>query len=237
MTPKALPPPVTPSRVCAAPKCARRLHGYANRRTCSGACRVRLHRANRRPPSGKRGQPWRSRAGDDWHTPRWLVEAARAALGGKIGLDPASSPAAQRTVGAGRWYGPGSPWAPDGLAVDPWPRGPVFCNPPYGRQPGGRTKLDWTRRLAEHWRAGRGPVVAVLPGDLSARWAGPVREGASIAFASGRVRFGAGDPRAVTRRDPAFSTLVALWGADPAALVAAGGGRLSAWNAPEAGGA
>lgn len=222
---------VTLSRRCAAPKCSRKVTGRAHRRTCSPACRKRLSRAERKPRPGFRGQPGTgSRTGDDWHTPGWLLEAARAALGGAVHLDPASSPEAQRRVRAEVWYGPGSPWAPDGLAVDPWPEGPVFCNPPYGRQPGGRTKLDWTRRLAAHWAGGRGPVVAVLPGDLSAGWAGPVRETApAIAWATGRVRFLPGGDRTLAR-DPALGTMVALWGADHVALVRAGRGRLAAWG-------
>ena len=217
---------VTDKRRCAAPKGSRRLRGRRGAVTCSARCRMRLMRWRkaRRGLPGARGQPGASRSGDDWWTPRWLLDAARAALGGRTGLDPASSPGAQRRVGAEVWYGPGSPWAVDGLAVDPWPLGGVFCNPPYGRQPGSRTKLDWTRRLAGHHAEGRGEAVAVLPGDLSAAWAGPVHDSATaVLFARGRIRF---RREGIEARDPSLGTLIACWGADADALPE----RVSAWR-------
>ena len=229
---------VTLSRRCAAPRCSRRLTGRGHAATCSPACRVRLHRWRkaRRGLPGARGQPGASRAGDDWHTPPWLVEAARAAMGGSIGLDPASCPEAQRTVRAEVWYGPGSPHGEDGLAAA-WPPLAVFCNPPYGRGRGGSTKRDWTHRLARHWYAHQVPIVAVLPGDPSAAWADPIHWTApAMAVATRRVRFLPGGDGSKAR-DPALGTLVGLWGCDLDAfrerLAATPEGRenvLTVWN-------
>lgn len=222
---------VTLSRRCAAPRCSRILSGRSHALTCSARCRQRLARWRkaRRGLPGARGQPGASRTGDDWHTPPWLVDAARAAMGGSIGLDPASSPDAQRTVRAEVWYGPGSPHGEDGLAAA-WPPLPVFCNPPYGRGGEGSTKRDWTHRLARHWYAHQVPIVAVLPGDLSAVWADPIHWTApAVAFATRRVRFlPGGDGRAA--RDPALGTLVGLWGCDLGAFTEHVRGRLTVWD-------
>ena len=179
------------NRTCEAPKCRRQLTGRSHRRTCSTACRVRLHRAERKPRPGMRGQPGRSRQGDDWHSPPWIVEIAREALGGRIALDPASSAEAQRTVRAAVWYGPGSPHGCDGLAVDPWPRGPVWLNPPYGvTSTGESAKVVWLERLEAHYRTGRGPALALVPAEPSSRWARPITRSAGVVVTvDHRVRF------------------------------------------------
>ncbi len=63
---------------------------------------------------------------DDWQTPLPVIEAARYALGGKIDLDPASSPEANvKRVGAAHWFDHVS----NGLNFSWW--GTVFMNPPY----------------------------------------------------------------------------------------------------------
>jgi len=71
---------------------------------------------------------------DEAYTPAWLVNVARAVLGG-IDLDPASCEEAQQTVQATRWYGLDD----DGLER-PW-RDRVWLNPPWS------AKKPWFRKL------------------------------------------------------------------------------------------
>lgn len=63
---------------------------------------------------------------DEWYTPSYIIDAARAAMGG-IDTDPASCEQAQRTVKADVWYSA----ADDGLSKT-W-GGRVWLNPPYSR--------------------------------------------------------------------------------------------------------
>lgn len=66
-------------------------------------------------------------ATDDWQTPETVLVPSRAWLGGVVGLDPASSDAANRRVGAERYFD-----ACDNGFIRPW-AGTVFLNPPGGR--------------------------------------------------------------------------------------------------------
>lgn len=77
-----------------------------------------------------------------WYTPSYIVEAARAALGGVIDIDPASCEIANRTVRAGGYYNE----AADGLAHD-W-HGTVFLNPPSPPRP-------WWKKLRGEIESGR----------------------------------------------------------------------------------
>lgn len=86
-----------------------------------------------------------SQSTDEWYTPGWVIELARAVLGG-IDLDPASNATAQRTVQAARYFTA----AEDGYSR-PW-AGRVWLNPPFSEAP------RWARRLA----------AAVADGDVSA---------------------------------------------------------------------
>lgn len=74
---------------------------------------------------------WKSKAqpllfaeSDEWYTPADVIKAARAVLG-VIDPDPASSAAANETVGAATYFDAEA----DGLAQE-W-RGRVWCNPPF----------------------------------------------------------------------------------------------------------
>ena len=91
------------------------------------------------------------------YTPKAIVDAARAVLGG-IDLDPASCALANETVQAAAFYGQGG-IAEDGLS-EPW-MGRVFLNPPGGRVPkeheGMGTKSNaalWWAMLATQWEEG-----------------------------------------------------------------------------------
>ena len=72
----------------------------------------------------------------EWYSPERIIEAARTVLG-DIDLDPASCPAANRTVRASRFF----TLEDDGLHQD-WP-GRVWLNPPYGGE---------ARKFVEHLR-------------------------------------------------------------------------------------
>ena len=63
---------------------------------------------------------------EEWYTPAPYLEAARAALGGHIGLDPASHPLAQEVVQAEVYFTKQD----NGLAQD-WRAETLFINPPY----------------------------------------------------------------------------------------------------------
>jgi ParB family chromosome partitioning protein len=63
---------------------------------------------------------------NDWWTPKQYIAAVVEVMGG-IDLDPATCLAANKTVGAKKFYTEDS----DGLSQE-W-RGRVFLNPPYGK--------------------------------------------------------------------------------------------------------
>lgn len=72
----------------------------------------------------------------EWYTPHFIIERARAALGGTIDLDPASHAVPQTWISADTYYTA----AENGLAR-PW-SGRVFLNPPFD------ATSTWVQRLA-----------------------------------------------------------------------------------------
>ncbi|MEK9721963.1 MAG: DNA N-6-adenine-methyltransferase [Rhodospirillaceae bacterium] len=66
---------------------------------------------------------------NEWYTPPNIIEAAREVFGGTIHLDPASSPVANQTVGAGVFFTKED----DGLTRDWRFYGNIWLNPPYSR--------------------------------------------------------------------------------------------------------
>ena len=65
---------------------------------------------------------------DSYSTPESYAAVARAALGGRIVLDPASNAAAQNVIQAERWYSKEQ----NGLAQE-WKAETVWMNPPYSQ--------------------------------------------------------------------------------------------------------
>lgn len=66
---------------------------------------------------------------NEWCTPKKVVEAVRAALGGSIDLDPTSSVYAQQTIQAVHYFTKDSPYSKTGWFIEKPVT--VFMNPPY----------------------------------------------------------------------------------------------------------
>lgn len=122
----------------------------------------------------------------EWASPPDVTAAARVVMGG-IDLDPASSPAANRVVGARTFY----TRAQDGLARV-WDADRVWCNPPT-------PAAVWWRKLAHSWAHGfvdqavfLGFSVEFLQTTQAARVAAagpPLPLDFPICFPSSRLRF------------------------------------------------
>lgn len=100
--------------------------------------------AKRKPKNARH-----SKENPNWQTPEEDIACARAALGGRIDLDPFSCVSGNARVGAARWFGPDhpDPTCHDGFAR-PWCAGSVYEN-----HPGGTTKRAW-KKTCDEWLAG-----------------------------------------------------------------------------------
>lgn len=94
-------------------------------------------------------------ATSEWYTPLKYVEAARAAMGGRIALDPASSPEANAQIGADRIF----TRAQDGLSRQ-WVADSVWLNPPYSDHRGQAN--EWLLHLFKEFGAARVVRAVVL---------------------------------------------------------------------------
>ena len=162
----------------------------------------------------KRARPGRGHNNDDeWYTPEHIVEAARECMG-KIDLDPASNPHANKVVKAARYF-----TAEDNGLVQQW-GGRVFMNPPYS-QP---FKSQFIEKLAHEFQAERvSAACVVLSCDFSTRWFEPLRPiYTAICLMRGRVQFYKEHPG--DRLNPAFGTSVIFVGPDTTKFANAFGG-------------
>lgn len=116
----------------------------------------------------------------EWYTPSTIIEAARLVLG-DIDLDPASSPLANRTVRAERFYTVDD----DGLSR-PW-AGRVWMNPPYSTGLVERFVL----RAVEEFDAGTVTAAVVLTNNATdTRWWQRLAGAAAVVcFPARRIRF------------------------------------------------
>lgn len=80
------------------------------------------------------------------HTPTTIVEAARAALGGRIDLDPASSAVANERVKAYSWFG----MSENGLRQH-WDCGTLWMNHPFSRA----HNRTWIMKFIDSFERGR----------------------------------------------------------------------------------
>jgi hypothetical protein len=104
----------------------------------------------------------RDSGNQEWYTPAPIVEAARQVMGA-IDLDPASSPEANRTVRAARFY----TVEDDGLS-HPW-AGRVWLNHPYGGAAGYNDR--WIAHLIAEYQAGRvSQAVAITWASTDTAW-------------------------------------------------------------------
>lgn len=130
-------------------------------------------------------------------TPADVLEPVRKALGGRIELDPCTTP--DNPVGADRFFA-----LPDDGASRPWSASTVFCNPPYGE-----ARVRWVRRCAEAGASGSS-VVLLIPAHTDTRiWHEAMATATSLLFIKGRVKFGVPRPN---RRQVAASHPSALIG-------------------------
>lgn len=134
---------------------------------------------------------------NEWYSPSWIVEPARAVLG-SIDLDPASCAEANETIRAARFYTA----ADDGMA-QPW-RGRVWLNPPYSD----RDLIRWVTKLVAARASGAVPeAVVLLPAYTETRMSQAALAACdAVCFPARRVQFHR--PGLPATNPPAASMLV-----------------------------
>lgn len=111
-------------------------------------------------------------------TPPYVLDPVRRVLGGRIELDPCTTP--DNPTDAERFYTP-----PTDGAAEPWDADTIFCNPPYGE-----ARVRWVRRCVEAGAAGS-RVVLLIPSHSDTRiWHEAIATASDALFIKGRVKFG-----------------------------------------------
>ena len=117
---------------------------------------------------------------NEWYTPARIIDAARKTMGG-IDCDPASSKAANKTVGASKFY----TQADNGLDQK-W-TGRVWMNPPYSRP----EINQFSAAIVEKYKAGEVTEACVIVNNATeTAWCqNMLRAADAMCFLSGRVKF------------------------------------------------
>lgn len=130
-------------------------------------------------------------------TPGYILAPVRAALGGRIELDPCTT--SDNPVDAIRFYAP-----PQDGATLPWDADTIYVNPPYGK-----ARERWVQRCLEASADGR-RVILLIPAHTDTRiFQAAVRSSTAFVLIRGRVKFGVLRPN---RRQVAASHPSALIG-------------------------
>lgn len=163
--------------------------------------------------------PQHSSKSVEHYGPDWIPPLVREAFGGPIDLDPASCPAANRLIGAARYYTE----AEDGLSK-PW-EGNVYLNPPGGRcdyqgQNVSRPALWWAT-LAHRFTMGKVTQAIFMVFNLelfryAQSWAVPHPLDYPVCFPKERVDFWAPDKSGgiSVQGSPAHSNAIVYLGAN-----------------------
>jgi hypothetical protein len=139
----------------------------------------------------------------DWRTPPEVLDLVRAALRGRIDLDPCAS---REALGAGgligeqrNIFGP-----PDASGLEePW-AGRVYVNPPFDGL------AEWATKCRREHEEHGAEVILLLPARTdTAYWHEHVSTAKAVCFWRGRMRFVGASASAP------FPTALAYWGAWP----------------------
>jgi len=119
----------------------------------------------------------------EYYTPLQYVEAARQVMG-SIDLDPASCEAAQKVIGAPRYYTKEM----DGLKQK-W-EGRVWLNPPYGKIGNASSQGYWGQRLLEEYRDGNvSEAILLVKAATGYEWFEKLWDELPVCFARERLSF------------------------------------------------
>lgn len=145
----------------------------------------------------------------EWYTPPEILQSARIAMGGDITLDPASSPEAQVNVQAKRFY-----TAKDDGLTKPWKAARIWCNPPFGSDGDGSSRLGkWVAKLLEEHEAGHVKQgIILLRASTNALWFQPLWA-FPMCFMRGRPPYVPGP--GVPRDSPSIPTVLVGLGVAP----------------------
>lgn len=136
--------------------------------------------ANLAEPHNHRGE---GTGNNEWHTPAMWIDLARTVLGG-IDLDPASSPIAQKTVKAKKFYKYVS--ENDNGLTQEW-KGRVWLNPPYSP----KEIAAFSSKMIEEFTSGHVTAAIMLTHNYTdSSWFQRLARAASaVCFPSTRIRF------------------------------------------------
>ena len=139
---------------------------------------------------------------DGWLTPEWVLDLVRAHAHGPIALDPCTEPS--NPTKARVYYTDGAleyPW-------NPHARGPVYVNPPYGRQ-----LSKWANTIADESSRLYNDFFVLVPARPDTKWFQTLAARAHrIALFSKRIKFH--HPSRPGARSPGFPSAMIYIGSN-----------------------